>query len=128
MAKKKGIDVVVKKAGNIIGGQRGASLTFNQATADVTDVEGGGWKEFLPTLREWKIGCEGAVFVTETAFTACQTAMLTGSAAFTLSFDAGTSGIFTGTGIITELAENATIEGALTYTLGFQGTGDCNVS
>lgn len=67
MAALKGIDFVVQKnTGSeetpnweTIAGQRGATLTINNAEIDATTKDGSGWEEKLVGLKSWSLDFDG---------------------------------------------------------------------
>lgn len=65
MAKIAGVDVLlmVKKGSSFValGGQKGASLSRNATTIDVSDKNSRGWSESIVGLKSWSLECEGFV-------------------------------------------------------------------
>lgn len=55
----KGLEVLLYVDGNVVAGQRGASLSMSADELDITDKTTEGYKAFLVGLKEWTISCDG---------------------------------------------------------------------
>lgn len=61
MAKLNGTDLLVYVGADAILGTTNHSLSLNMETADATTKDSGGWREIIPTVREWSIDFDGLV-------------------------------------------------------------------
>jgi predicted secreted protein len=76
MGKVKGIDIYVKvntgteesPVWTKVGGQKGASITFNLADVDVTDKDSNGWEENLPGNRSVEVEFDAFLIESDAGF------------------------------------------------------------
>lgn len=120
---KRGLNVLIKVAENVVGGQRGCTLNRGAETLDVSNkATGGAWKEFIAGAKEWSIDCDGILVEDDTAFAALESAFLAGTTVeVQIGDDAGWG--YKGTAIITDFPIEAPYDDALSYSMTFQGTG-----
>ena len=122
---KRGLNVLVSTGeGQVLGGQRGATLNRGSETLDVSNkATGGAWKEFIAGAKEWSIECDGILIDGDASFTALETAFLNGTIVkVKIGDDAGWG--YNGNAIITDFPIEAPYDDALTYTVTLQGTGE----
>lgn len=130
----KGIDILVKVADEVVALQRGATLNRSAETIDTTTKTSGGWKEFVASLKEWSIDCDG-LYTLPTAsgtnsFRALEDAFVSGepvTVEFALASETGatvgdTTG-FSGQAIIVDFPLEAPQDDSVTFSVSFQGTG-----
>lgn len=122
---KRGLNVLVSTGeGQVLGGQRGATLNRGSETLDVSNkATGGAWKEFITGAKEWSIDCDGILIDGDSAFTALETSFLSGTIVkVKIGDDAGWG--YEGNAIITDFPIEAPYDDALSYTVTLQGTGE----
>ncbi len=74
----KGLEVLLYVGGNVVAGQRGASLSMSADELDITDKTTRGYKAFLVGLKEWTISCDGLVCTGDVGYDALVAAFLAG--------------------------------------------------
>ncbi len=130
----RGIDILIKVNDTVVALQKGASLNRSAETIDVTTKTSYGWKEFISSLKEWSIECDG-LYTLPTAsgtsgFRELENAFVNSIAVtveFALIDDTGltvgdTSG-FTGEAYIVDFPIEAPMDDAVTFSVTLQGTG-----
>lgn len=121
MAKIKGLEVLLYVGENVVGGQRGASLSMTADDIDVTDKTTEGYKAFLAGLKEWSISCDGLVVTDDTGYDALVTAFLNGDTVeVALKNETGTFS-YKGTVAISSMEYDAQYDDALTYSCELKG-------
>jgi TP901-1 family phage major tail protein len=78
VTKIKGLEVLLYVGGNVVAGQRGASLSMSADELDITDKTTRGYKAFLVGLKEWTISCDGLVCTGDTGYDALVAKFLAG--------------------------------------------------
>lgn len=121
----RGLNIVVAtQSGQVLGGQRGATLNRSSETLDVSNkATAGGWKEYINGAKEWSIECEGIFIDSDEALTALDKAFVAGTPVQVKIGKSGDSWGFKGDAIITEFPLEAPYDDALTYSITLQGTG-----
>ena len=74
----KGLEVLLSVNGEVVAGQRGASLSMSADELDITDKTTRGYKAFLVGLKEWTISCDGLVCMGDVGYDALVAAFLAG--------------------------------------------------
>jgi TP901-1 family phage major tail protein len=74
----KGLEVLLYVGNNVVGGQRGASLSMSADEIDTTNKTTGQYKTFLVGLKEWTISCDGLVCTDDAGYTALVDAFIAG--------------------------------------------------
>jgi TP901-1 family phage major tail protein len=130
----KGIDILIKAGGEAIALQKGATLNRSAETFDTTTKTSGGWKEFVSSLKEWSVDCDGLYTLPKatgtSSFRILEDAFTSGTALtieFALASDSA-SGIgdttgFTGQAIIVDFPLEAPQDDSLSFSVSLQGTG-----
>ena len=118
--KIKGLEVLLYVDGNVVAGQRGASLSMSADELDITDKTTEGYKAFLVGLKEWTISCDGLVCVGDTAYDALVAAFLAGETIEIELKNAGSFG-YKGTVAIASMDFDAQYDDALTYSCELKG-------
>lgn len=116
----KGMSMLVKQGTTVLGGQKGASLEMSASTMDVT-AKGVDWKENVAMHKEWKVECDGLYVASDAAYTALQTAFMSG-VEVDVNLTNGTI-YYGGKAIITSMALEVPYDDAMTYKISLQGTG-----
>ena len=117
--KIKGLEVLLYVGENVVGGQRGASLSMSADEIDITDKTTEGYKAYLAGLKEWSISCDGLVVANDTAYEALVTAFLAGEE-IDVELKGGGFG-YKGKVAITSMDFDAQYEDALTYSCELRG-------
>lgn len=130
----KGIDILIKVDEEIVALQKGATLNRSADTIDTTTKTSGGWKEFVASLKEWSIDCDGLYTLPRatgtTSFRLLEDAFNNGSEVdveFALADEtdlvAGDTIGFTGKAIIVDFPLEAPMDDSVTFSVSLQGTG-----
>ena len=121
--KIKGLEVLLYVGENVVGGQRGASLSMTADDIDITDKNTEGYKAFWVGLKEWSISCDGIVCVGDTGYDALVAAFLAGDTiAVELKNATGTFS-YKGNVAISSMDYDAQYDDALTYSCELKGAG-----
>lgn len=126
----KGIDFVVKintgtadvPVYQTVAGQRGASLSREAETLDVTSKDTKGWSESISGFKSWSIEADGLVTEDDKGFLALEDAYMKGEAIL-ISLVTASGGKYEGKAIITSFPLTASYDDVVTYELSFTGTG-----
>jgi TP901-1 family phage major tail protein len=120
VTKIKGLEVLLYVGGNVVAGQRGASLSMSADELDITDKTTRGYKSFLVGLKEWSISCDGLVCIGDTAYDALVAAFLAGD---TIEIELKNDDTFgyKGTVAIASMDFDAQYDDALTYSCELKG-------
>lgn len=125
MAKVAGVDVLLyAKVGStptVVGGQSGATLNRETNVIEVTSKESG-WAENLSGVKSWSIECEGYVVVSDSAYTALETAWENGDE-IDVEIRVPSGSTYKGKALIAEFPLEAPQDDALTFSITLQGTG-----
>lgn len=127
---KKGFDILLKVkkssgSAEILGGQRNATLNRSKETIDTTNKTTGGWKTFLPGLKEWSVDADGVYVVSDRAYGILEEAYNNDIPITVELGEAGSGDIgFTGEAIITDFPVECPYDDTCTYTVTLQGTGE----
>ena len=117
----KGLEVLLYVGNNVVGGQRGASLSMSADEIDTTNKTTEGYKTFLVGLKEWSISCDGIVFVGDAGYDALVEAFLAGNTIkVQLKNEAG-SFAYEGDVAIASMDFDAQYDDALTYSCELRG-------
>lgn len=126
MAKYSGYDAVIyvsiASVFTKVAGQRGATLTRNAETVDVTDKDSNRWMEYLSGIKSWTLDCDGLVRLDDNGYTALETAWKDGTAV-SIRLITPSGATYTGDALITELSNEAPMDDAFSFSASFQGTG-----
>lgn len=131
MATVKGIDFLVHANTGTsevpvwtkIGGQRGATLNRSAETLDVTSKDSKGFKEFVPSFKEWSVEAEGLFIDGDTGFKALEKSYMDGTTLLVqMSTPSGDK--YKGLAIITDLPLEAPYDDMATYSVTLQGSGE----
>ena len=104
-------------------------LTVNGEPIDVTTKDSGGWKEILMGLRSWSMSVEGVVDMQVTTASEQGVVELIAAEIARTQIDLiGTNLVtgdksYAGAGFITNVNVSAPMEGTVTFTCDFEGTG-----
>lgn len=131
----KGIDILIKIDDEVVALQRGATLNRSAETYDTTTKTSGGWKEFVASLKEWSIDCDGLYTLPKasgtSSFRALEDAFVNGepvAVEFALATETGvTAGDtigFSGLAYIVDFPLEAPQDDSLTFSVTLQGTGE----
>lgn len=127
MAKISGMKVKLfikqSETGNVLGGQKNATLNRSAESIDATskDTEGF-WKEAVQGFKEWSIDADGAYVADDKAYGLLETAFLESTNVDVyLEFPSGTK--YEGNAIITDFPIEAPYDDLVTYSLTLQGNG-----
>ena len=118
---KRGLDIILTIGGNVVGGQRNATLNREAETIDITNKVSGGWTESMTSVKSWSIEGTGIFVVDDDALDAIETAFLNGS--WVTVQVADDSWGYTGRGVITDFPIEANYDDAATYTITITGSG-----
>lgn len=123
----KGLDVLIKINGKVVGGQRNASLEISVETMDATHKLSGGWSEKIAGLMSWTPSLDG-IYVTDDEGLGLLEKALFDKKAVDLVFFQGVEGDtysfgYEGKAILTSLSYEAGQDDVVSYTVGSEGTG-----
>lgn len=130
----KGIDILIKVDDEIVALQKGATLNRSTETIDTTTKTSGGWKEFVASLKEWSIDCDGLYTLPRangtSSFRVLEDAFRNGEpidVEFALADETevavGDTVGFTGQAIIVDFPLEAPMDDSVTFSVALQGTG-----
>lgn len=121
--KIRGLEVLISIGGQVVGGQRGASLSMSADELDITDKTTEGYKSFLVGLKEWTISCDGLVCTDDTGYKALFNAFLNGDVV-EVQFKQKEGGFgYQGPMVIASMDFDAQYDDALTYSCELKGAG-----
>lgn len=126
--KIKGLEVLLYVDGQVVAGQRGASLSMSADEIDITDKTTEGYKAFWVGLKEWSISCDGLVCVGDTGYDALVDAFLAGDTIAVELKNEGKDGEaatfhYSGQVAIASMDYDAQYDDALTYSCELKGAG-----
>jgi len=110
-------------SGALIGNLNDWQITQTGETTDATHMGGDGWRENLATLKAWNGQMNGDY---DPGDTDGQVAIEVGSSFTFKVYPRGNTSTYkflTGTGIVTQKANGASVEGKITFGIQFVGTG-----
>lgn len=121
--KIRGLEVLISIGGQVVGGQRGASLSMSADELDITDKTTEGYKAFLVGLKEWNISCDGLVCTDDTGYQALFNAFLNGTVV-EVQFKQKEGGFgYQGPMVISSMDFDAQYDDAVTYSCELKGAG-----
>jgi TP901-1 family phage major tail protein len=121
--KIRGLEVLISIGGQVVGGQRGASLSMSADELDITDKTTEGYKAFLVGLKEWTISCDGLVCTDDTGYQALFNAFLNGTVV-EVQFKQKEGGFgYQGPMVIASMDFDAQYDDAVTYSCELKGAG-----
>lgn len=131
MSASKGIDFLVKlntgtaedPAYKVVGGQRGASLSRETETLDVTTKDSNGNTENIAGFKSWSIEADGLLTESDEGFLALEDAYDNGEAVL-INLTTASGNKYEGNAIITSFPISASYDDVATYELSFTGTGE----
>lgn len=118
---KRGLDIILSIGGNIVGGQRNATLNREAETIDITNKVSAGWTENMTSVKSWSIEGDGIFVVDDTALEAIETAFINGSWVEVQIADEAWG--YSGRGVITDFPIEANYDDAATYSITVTGSG-----
>lgn len=123
MAAQKGLELLIKIAGDVVAGIRSKNFTINNQTVDVTSAASGGFTEKLGTAGITSMSASGSgVFQDDTKFAEVNTAALT-RAVLALEIVVPDFGSYTGNFLITSLEMGGEHDGELTFSMSLESAG-----
>ena len=134
MAEVIGIDVYVEvntgtEASPVwtkVGGQRGATLTLNVDTAEITDKDSQGWREYLPTLKSWTLEFENFYIDDDAGVLELRNAFLNKEKKQVRLKTANET--YTGYAYVTSFPVEAPLDDVVTISFSLQGTGPLTIA
>lgn len=126
----KGVDILIlANTGTVdipewtaVGGQRGATLTENNATIPVTSKDSGGVEEYEYGNYSWSISCDGVYVPSDAAYTVLKDAMRNKEKVKVRWQEEGTDTL-EGMALVTSRELEGPYDGEATYSMELQGTG-----
>ncbi|MBN8211094.1 phage major tail protein, TP901-1 family [Bacillus sp. NTK071] len=119
------VKVFIKQAetGQLLAGQRNASLSRSAESIDATSKDSAGnWKESVSGFKEWSIDCDGAFVESDVAFSLLEAAFLNGDKVVAyIEFPSGQK--YEGETTITDFSLDLPYDDLVTYSLSLQGSG-----
>lgn len=108
-----------------IGGQKSLSINRSADTIEVTTKDtAGGWKSYLPGMKEWSIDIDGVYVKDDESHKALTKAFEDNSPVCIKVYNAKTKkGMFGGLACITDYPLDAPYDDSVTYSLKFSGMG-----
>lgn len=126
----RGVDIVVQVESATpgtfitIASQQGAKFTEELDTIETTSKSSNGWKEYDYALAGWKISCDGAYVLNDTAYDRLKSAMRNKTKVKVKWLETGSSGdVETGDALVTSRELDAPFDDAVTYSFELLGTG-----
>lgn len=126
---KKGIDILLKikkssGSAEVVAGQRNATLNRTKDTIETTNKTSGGWKTFLPGLKEWSVDADGVYIINGAGYSLLGEAFNNDTPIIVELGEAGSGKMgFTGEAILTEFPIECPYDDACTYSITLQGSG-----
>lgn len=126
---KKGFDILLKikkssGSAEVVAGQRNATLNRGKETIETTNKTTGGWRTYLPGLKEWSVDADGVYIVSGTGYALLEEAYNNDTPIIVELGEAGGGTIgFTGEAILTEFPIECPYDDACTYSITLQGSG-----
>lgn len=118
----KGLDVLIKVGGQIIGGQRGCSIDLTSESIDASVKQNNGWSTKIGGLKSWTASCDGVYFVDDAGIQAIYDAFEAGETV-ELEFS-NTAGIYQkGEAMISSINIEAGQDDVVSYQMSFEGCG-----
>lgn len=127
---KKGFDILLKVkeasgVAQVVAGQRNATLNRGKETIETTNKTTGGWKTFLPGLKEWSVDADGVYIIDGEGYALLEDAFNNDKAIIVELGEAGAGELgFTGDAILTEFPIECPYDDTCTYSITLQGTGE----
>jgi len=115
-----------------VAGQRGASLTLNADTIDITSKDSNNWKEVVAGQKNWSIKFDSLVIMNDTgdgydtSLEALESAYMSGNtvmAQIKTPMTSGSAVTYTGSAVITDLSYDYAQDKEATFSGTLQGTG-----
>src|SRR3990167_238879 len=103
--------------------QRNCTITREVDTAEITNKDGSGWKDFLPTLKSWGVEFDGLADELATGYAKLKTYFSSGLRLQVQLLLPDATTTLTGYVIMTNLTNEAAQDGAYSYSASFQGCG-----
>lgn len=122
MPEVKGLDVLLKVGGQVVGGQKSASIEMNQSPIETTTKDSEGWTTKIAGKKAWSTTCDALFFVSDEGQKAVYDAFESGTAIdVELS---NTSGYYRkGKALVTSISEEAGDEDVVSFSVSLEGTG-----
>lgn len=126
---KKGFDILLKikkssGSAEVVAGQRNATLNRGKDTIETTNKTTGGWRTFLPGLKEWSVDADGVYIVNGEGYALLEEAYNNDTPVIVELGEAGSGEIgFTGEAILTEFPIECPYDDTCTYSITLQGSG-----
>ena len=118
----KGLEVLLYVGTELVGGQRGASLSMSADEIDTTNKTTEQYKTFLVGLKEWSISCDGLVMTSDKGYNALLDAFIAGNT-IKVQLKNGGSFAYEGMVAIASMDFDAQYDDALTYSCELKGAG-----
>lgn len=126
---KKGVDILLKVkrssgTAEVVAGQRNATLNRAKDTIETTNKTTGGWKTFLPGLKEWSVDADGVYVIDGEGYELLEDAFNNDTPIIIELGEAGSGELgFTGEAILTEFPIECPYDDTCTYSITLQGSG-----
>ena len=123
----RGLDVLIKVAGNVVGGQRNASLEMSAESIDVTSKSNYGWSDNITAVKSWSVALDGVLFLDDTGLKALESAFLSGDY-IELEFSNAQGEIaYSGEAIVTSISYEASKDDVVSYSISVQGNKELKI-
>jgi predicted secreted protein len=112
--------------GNVLQAySKSCSLSFKAGTMDITTKDSALWADFLPTVKDWSINCEGLVALNSAANAVKLSDYLIAGTKVVVKFSVHTMGnlYWYGSAYVTACDMNAGMDEPTSYTATFTGDG-----
>ena len=109
----------------LVAYSKSCSLAFKASTMDITSKDSDNWADFLTTVKDWSITCDGLVALNSAANAANLIDLLIAGTAVTVKFSSHTIGniYWYGSAFVVSLDQNAGMDEPVSFTANFTGDG-----
>ena len=106
-----------------IAAQQSAKLNRKQATVDVTTKDSDNKREFIPSISEWSVDCNGLLILTDTGYQQLEK-QFEDQASVSIQITRSDNATYTGLAIMTKLDESYPFDKEAAVDVSFQGTSE----
>lgn len=120
----RGLDMLIKVDGEVLGGQRSCDIEMSTDTIDVTSKSNYGWSDAITGVKSWTVSTDGVLFIDDDAMRRTEQAFLN-SEEIEVEFYNNRSKelVYYGNCIPTSISISASYDDITTYSVSLQGNG-----
>lgn len=120
-----GVDVVIYINNKPVAGQLNATLSQSLSQVDITNKINGTWSEYLPTIHNWRVSCQGMYVLNAESYTEIENAFRENDEVTVIVSFQGKN--YFGQALIIDFPLSSTYNAQFKYSLSLLGTGQLNV-